>query len=336
MLEIGLVLAAVALYLAHGAWSGRRKHRSARRVAASRSALQAVLDEGGEDHRAGLSGLPPRLQIEVLVGLAPRLTGDQRRHMTTLAAEVGLLALASARCRSGRWWRRLQGARLFTLLGGGEDSVPALVTDRRGEVRAEAARWAVEHHDDELVDHLLGMLHADDPSTRFTVKDTLIRIGRPVVERLALHLEEHTGPSLAPALEVAGSLPDAVLLPAALALCEDSDAHIRALAGGLAGAIGGGPAVEALLNLAVDHDAEVRAAAARALGRAGHWQAAPTLAPLLGDPSWEVRRQASVALRRLGSPGLLFLRQALSAADPCAADEARHMLDLPDSALRTL
>ncbi len=57
---------------------------------------------------------------------------------------------------------------------------------------------------------------------------------------------------------------------------------------------------------------------------------------MLGDRSWDVRRQAAVALRSLGSPGALFLRQALTSADPYAADAARHMLDLPDSAMRTL
>ena len=132
------------------------------------------------------------------------------------------------------------------------------------------------------------------------------------------------------------ALPDAVLLPAALPLCDDDYAVIRARAAGVAGAVGGGPAVEALMKLLADEAAPVRAAAARALGRAGHWPAAAPLALLLGDPSWDVRQQAAAALRTLGSPGVLFLRRALSAPDPFAADAARHMLDLPESALRTL
>ena len=104
----------------------------------------------------------------------------------------------------------------------------------------------------------------------------------------------------------------------------------------LVGAIGGGPAIGLLLRLLGDEAPEVRAAAARGLGKAEHWPAAAVLAGLLGDSSCAVRREAGVALRRLGSPGMLFLRRALSARDAFAADAARQMLDLPDSALRTL
>ena len=48
------------------------------------------------------------------------------------------------------------------------------------------------------------------------------------------------------------------------------------------------------------------------------------------------RLQAAVALRSLGSPGTLFLRQALSGGDIHAAEAARHMLELPASAVRIL
>jgi hypothetical protein len=336
--EVGIILVGLGLYLGHGAWSTRAVRRSAARLAQGRGALQAALDveEAGQVEPGRLAELPRRLQIEVLAGVAPRLAGAQRQRVTALAAELGLLALAQAWCHSRLWWRRLRGARLCTLLGGGTASVPPLLGDRRPEVRAQAAEWAVEYHNDEIVELLLQMLDVDDGSTRFTVKDSLIRIGRPLTERLAFHLSGRAGPSLGPALEVAVALPDPVLLPAALALCHDEDPRIRALAAGLAGAIGGGPAVEVLMGLLGDEAPETRASAARALGRAGHWAAAASLAGLLGDRSWDVRRQASVALRTLGSPGMLFLREALSARDPFAADAARHALDLPDSALRTL
>lgn len=343
--QAGVILLGVALFLGHGLWSGAASARNAALVARGRAALQLVLDEVGAGIQADEAGpgglrqlaeLPRRLRITVLAGIAPRLAGAQRQRLTALAEELGLLALAEARCASRLWWRRLHGARLFTLLGGGEATVPALMGDRRPEVRAQAAQWVVEHHDDETVGLLLCMLDVDDGSTRFAVKDSLIRIGRSLTKRLTLHLSEPAGPSLGPALEVAAALADPVLLPAALALCTDEVPRIRALAASLAGAIGGGPAVEALTGMLGDEAPEVRAAAARALGKAGHWPAAASLVGLLEDRSWDVRQQAAVALRAFGSPGVLFLRRALMARDPFAADRARHILDLPESVLRTL
>jgi len=345
--EVAVALAGLVAFLGHGALTGLTGRRAARRLEKGRIALQSALEEGQGGNGAGpnnavdagvrhLAELPRRLRIDLLADVAFSLAGAKRRRLATLAVELGLSAVADGRCRSRLWWRRLQGARLFTLLGGGKATVPRLLGDRRPEVRTQAAQWAVEHHDQETVGLLLRMLELDDGSTRFTVKDSLIRIGRPLTPLLAAHLREHSGASVGPVLAVAVGLPDPVLLPAALALCADDVPGIRALAARLAGAIGGGRAVEVLLDLTGDEAPEVRAAAARALGRAGHWPAAPSLARLLNDASWDVRHQAAVALRTLGPPGMLFLGRAVSAGDPAAADAARHMLDLPDSAMRTL
>lgn len=340
--EIAIVVVGVALFFGHGAWTGPAGRRRAARRTEGRAALRSVLEQAADPgadltpERDRLAALPRRLQIDVLTEVSPGLAGAQQHRLAALAAELGLLADAEARCRSRRWWRRLQGVRLCTLLGGGRGTVPALLGDRRPEVRAAAARWVVGHHDDTLVDRLLGMLDAGDVATRFAVQDALIRIGRPVTDRLAARLAGGGGPAAATTLEVAVALPAPALLPAALALTGDGSPRVRALAARLAGAIGGGPAADTLMRLLGDPAPEVRAAAGRALGKAGYWPAAASLAPLLGDRSWDVRRQSAVALRRLGSPGRLFLQRALSDADPFAADAARQLLDLSDSAVRTL
>jgi len=333
----GVFLVGLALFLGHGAWSGAATRRDVSRTAQGQAALQLVLNEDGSDadHRR-LAALPRRLRIHVLAGVAPSLAGAHRQRLTALAAELGLVAWAEARCRSHLWWRRLHGVRLCTLLGGGAASVPPLLGDRRPEVRAQAAQWVVEHHEDEFIDLLLRRLDADEGSSRFAVQDSLIRIGKPLLNRLAVHLSVPSEQSMAPALEVAVALADPVLLPAALSMCHDDARRIRALAAELAGAIGGSAAVEMLVELLDDEAFEVRAAAARALGRAQHWPAAAALARLLGDHSWDVRMQAAVALRSLGSPGILFLRRARSAGDAFAADAARHMLDLPEGTMRAM
>jgi len=338
VLEAGIVLIGIGLLLGHGAWTGFAERRTAVTVALSRAALQAALEAGDADGtaRRRLAELSTPMRIEVLADVAPSLAGAQRQRLTALADDLGLVAVAETRCRSRLWWRRLQGARMCTLFGGGKATVRPLLDDRHASVRAQAVQWVVEYHDDEMVDLLLRMLDLDGDRTRFMVKDSLMRIGRPLTETLALHLSAGDGLSRGPALEVAMALPDPILLPAAMGLCRDKVPGVRALAAGVTGAIGGGAAVEVLMGLLEDEVAEVRAAAARALGRTAHWPAAAALAPLLGDQSWDVRQQAAVALRTLGSPGQLFLRQAISTGDPFAADAARRMMDLPDSVLGTL
>lgn len=344
VLEGGVVATGLVVFLGHATWTGLAKPRLAAHLARGQAGLQCVLQEGGTGPPGGtgsglaqLAGLPRRLQIDVLTGVASSLAGAQRERLCTLAAELGILVLAEARCRSRLWWRRLQGARLCTLLGGGEEILPALLGDPRPQVRVAAAEWVIEHHDAEMVDVLLRMLSLDDASTRFAVQDSLIRLGRALTPQLAMHLlGSDAGESLGPALEVAVALGDPDLLPSALELCKAEPGHIRSLAAALAGAIGGDAAIGTLVVLLGDEAPEVRAAAARALGRAGHWPAAAALAPLLGDPSWDVRQQAAVALRSLGSPGMIFLRRALSGSDPFAADAASRMLDLPGSVVRTL
>ncbi len=327
----------MAAFLGHGAWSAWAARRAKARLEPTRSALEAALaGTATAAHRSTLTALPMRRRIEFLTSVAATLAGAPRARLTALAEELGITSAAERSCRSRRWWRRLYGVRQLTLLGGGANTVPRLLTDPRAEVRAQAAQWVVEHHDEALIDALLQMLEADEGATRFAVRDSLIRIGRPLLGRLVPHLSERSGPSLAPALEVAVALADPVLLPVARARRHDPDPGVRALAAELAGAIGGPTTVETLLALVDDDVPEVRAATARAMGRAGHWSCVAALAPMLGDRSWDVRRQAAVALRSLGSPGALFLRQALTSADPYAADAARHMLDLPDSAVRTL
>lgn len=340
--EALVILAAAAVFLGHGIATGLASRRNLRRRSAGSTRLRLLLDEARDGSGEGgsqihaLASLPRRMQIDLLTALAPSLGGSQRARLSWVATEMGVAALAEARCGSRLWWRRLRGARLCTLLGAGARSVPPLLHDPRPEVRAQAAEWVVEYHDDDLVQALLAMLDLDEGSTRFAVMDSLIRIGGPLTKPLAEHLAAVHGSSLGPALEVAAALPDATMLPAALALCRDDAGHIRALAAGLAGAIGGPAAFAALEALLGDQQAEVRAAAARALGKAGHWPAAPSLAGLLGDPGWGVRQEAATALRLLGSPGVLYLRRALRSEDPFAAQVAQQVLELPESAVRTI
>ncbi|HEY8581726.1 MAG TPA: HEAT repeat domain-containing protein, partial [Capillimicrobium sp.] len=254
--------------------------------------------------------------------------GDARARTASLASSVGLLRRASRLCASRRWRARLRGARLFTVLGGGLDDVPALFDDRHPLVRAQAAEWASDHPRPDIVARLVAMLDDEHTLCRFTVRDSLLRIGRDAVGPLAEALDGHHGAAACEALRLAAWMPDARFLDAALRLSGDGDATVRAPAAAVLGGIGGEAAQARLVALLADPDEQVRANAAAGLGRLEAWTAAAPLSDRLRDPSWGVRSAAAGALRRLGGPGEMLLERALRDRDPFAADMARHVLSL--------
>jgi HEAT repeat protein len=359
----GLLLAvSLGLFFAHGlwlAWYGRRYQPLLERTQATIGTVVLGGTALPPTEYEWLCALPVRLQIRLFTHLAPSLSGAKKQQLTALAHASGLLAWAATRCRSQWWWRRLQGARLFTLLGGGEHVVPVLFLDRAALVRAQAAEWAVEHPTPAVIKVLLLLLGDAESLCRFAAQDALVRLGPLVAEPLVhllgvYHRVGHLWPlrmtaGIETALEVAVGLADARFFSPALTLCHSATPGVRALAATLLGALGGREGVEVLtalldddvpevraaevLTALLDDDVpEVRAAAARALGKLRYWPAAAALATLLRDRAWDVRREVGLALRSLGPPGLLFLHRSLQDADRFAADMARHMLDLPDMA----
>jgi len=260
------------------------------------------------------------------------VSGAQRVELRELARRAGLLDRAGRLCRSRLWKRRLRGARVYTLLGGGEEDVPTLFDDRRAEVRSEAAVWASEHPERRIVDRLLELLGDDATLCRFTVKDSLLRLGPPVVEPLRSFLVTARGRRAAAGLEVAAALGDPRLLGAGFRLLEDGDAATRRRAIDLLGALGGEQAGAALVAGLRDPAPDVRAAAARALGHGHHWSASGSLATAMRDDDWAVRHAAGMALRRLDAPGELLLLRMRGDEDRFARDMARLMLEVPGSA----
>lgn len=335
VVELMVLMVGLAVLMAHALYTGMRRRRRDAALRAAGAALQSALDDPGSTPAVlgPLIELSPRQQIETLCAVATSLGGMQRQRLAAFAQELGILGAAGDKCRSRLWWKRLQGARLLSLLGTGESVVPGLLEDPNPVVRTEAVRWVAGHPKDPAVDRLLAMLGADHLAP-FAVEDSLIRIGETLTPRLAEHLLVASDDALRAGLRVAVSLAGSALLPPGLKLCESEDPEARALSAELIGATGGEAAVEVLTRMVRDPEPKCRAAAAQALGRLGHWPAASSLAELLGDRAWEVRQHAGAALRSLGSPGMLFLRRSLSSDDPFAADVARQMLDLPDSAIR--
>ena len=315
-----------------------RRRRLAPRIANGRAAVRDHLAGHvlPEAQRAELQALPTAIRIRLVAGPGAALSGDGRARLTALADDLGLLAWAERRCASRRWWRRLRGVRLFTLVGGGDGAVPALLSDANREVRAGAATWSADHPDPRSIGRLLDLLGDSEPLVRFMAKNALLRIGRASVGPLAARLSVVSGRELEGALEVAIGLAESRLSAPALALVSADSARVRSLAATLTAAGGGARAVAAVEGLLDDPAPAVRAAAVEGLGSLAHWPAGPAIAGALRDPAWEVRRQAALALRALGAPGIVLLRRALVDQDRYARDMARQVLDLPGARRRRL
>jgi hypothetical protein len=340
LLESALVLAALLagsliLLVVHGVWRAAAEAYWRGPTTAARTALAEAADrlELTPDGARALQRLTARRRIDLFAELAPSVAGAPRSALADAARELGVIDRAERWCTSRRWRRRLRGARLLTTLGGGAQAVPPLLADPRPEVRAQAAEWAGGHPDPAVVKTLAAML--DDPRglARFTVMDSLIRLGASAVEPLGAAIDNATGVAAVAALRVGTAIGDPRLAPPARRRLDDDDPAVRAWAVRLLGAIGGDENAAAVEDRLIDPADEVRAAAAVALGRLGHWPAAPQLGGKLGDPSWIVRRNAALALRSFGAAGELLLNRALREEDAFVRDIARQTLDLPEVSL---
>ncbi len=332
IIEASVACVAVCFLFANCIWQRGRTDSDERHLAQARLDVQRFL--AGKWERSEVLAALSRLRFEVLVSLFQELEitlkGQHRRELTEIAASLGLVRHAAGLCRSRWWWRRLHGARVLTIVGADDAIMTTLLRDPHVEVRSQAAEWAADHPTPEVIAALLEMLSDASGLCRFTVQDSLLRIGRTVVEPLADFLETHAGRQATAALMVSTGIADQRLLPCALSHCRDADESTRAAAVEVLGTLGGDEALACLLEALQDSSAPVRATAARALGSLKHWPAAPRVVELLRDRAWEVRRDAGLALREFGAPGVLMLRRALHDGDRFAADMARQVLGAPE------
>jgi hypothetical protein len=326
-----VLLVMLGLLLGHAVWLTQSNLRSRHLLEGGRRALSSLLDLDGADEEplARLRSLPRRLQIRLLAEAALPLAGAHRDRLTEIYERLGVVDWAGRACSSRVWWKRLRAVRVLTLLRTGGDYVRPLVEDRHPLVRAQAIEWCAVRPDPALVHSLLDHLGDASRLCRFTVQDTLLRIGPAVADPLRARLLEPEGPGTRNGLRVATGIADPRFLEPALLHSASKHAATRTSAATLLGAVAGEAAVDRLVALLTDEDPGTRAAAASALGEMGQWTAAHAVAKLLRDPVFPVRRAAGLALRSMGSPGEIFLRRYRADPDPGAAGIARQILDLP-------
>ena len=334
MVEIALLVFAVVVFFAHGLWLFVSQKRFLRDMTAARDSLTHLLTRGtiNVEEIEALRRIPRDAQVAAFLEASRNLTGSGKERLRFVAREVALLDRARKLCASGRWTRRLRGARLLARMDEADPLVEKLLADPNPAVRAQAAEWAATQPSPTVISIMLTMLADPATQARFAVQDALLRMGVTIADPLASFLETHSGLPAEAGLRVAEALAETRFLPAALRHSASEDVGVRGAAANLLGAIGGADSAARLTELLTDPDSLVRAGAAHGLGRMQHWPAASQLAGCLRDPAWRVRRDAGLALRALGAPGALFLRRAVKGDDPFAADMSQQVLDLPAAA----
>ncbi len=332
LLGVGSVLAIMlGLLFGHSVWLAQSTLRSRHLLADGRRALSSLLDGDGADDAniARLRSVPRLLQIRLLAEAAIPLAGAHRDRLTVIFERLGVVEWAGRACGSHDWWKRLRAVRVLTLLRTGGEHVRPLVEDPHPLVRAQAIEWCAVQPDLAFVDSLLDHLGDASRLCRFTVQDTLLRIGTPIADPLRARLLEPESAGTLNALRVAAGIADPRFLEPALLHSVSPRAETRSAAATLLGAVAGEAAVARLVVLLGDADAGTRASSAIALGEMGQWTAAHAVASLLRDPAFPVRRAAGLSLRAMGSPGEIFLRRYRADPDPQAAGIAAQILDLP-------
>lgn len=310
-----------------------RRTRHDARSTRGRAILARAISGVGEptDGAADFARLPWTVQQELVHEFGESLSGGARGRLAALGIAAGAAARAEAMCRSRWWWDRLAGARVLTALDVDTATMRPLLRDSSGVVRAQAFVWAAGRDDEAIIDELVARLSDPERLCRFTVQDSLLRLGRRAGPALARLLSDPNRPGLVDGLRVARGLAVPELLAPCLALTGHPEAEVRSRSATVLGALGGEEAQEALVRLMDDQAFVVRAAAARALGEQGAWTASSGLLRLLSDANWPVRRESALALRRMGGVGQLTLRKALAGDNTFAADMARQVLDLPET-----
>jgi hypothetical protein len=114
--------------------AARREHHArtlSQGLSAARPKLRDLLadPEARGEGALAIACLPVELRIALFSEFAGTLLGEERERLASLAQTTGLTAHAEARCRSRRWWLRLQGVRLLTLIGSNQEFLPVLLED---------------------------------------------------------------------------------------------------------------------------------------------------------------------------------------------------------------
>ena len=287
-----------------------------------------------------LRRLPERDALDQLtIHVAPKAAPEQVAQLARSLREDRWVRRILAQADSRWWWRRLDAARLLSVVGSVRDRVllRQLLGDKHAAVQAAASTCLTRVGDHALIEHVLDTLHTRPPIVRAFQLRILRENWKHSVPALLERLVA-TAPvaKLQVWIALAESLGDARCLAPLIAFSNHPVVEMRISA---ARAIRRymHPGAEAVLReMMRDTDWRVRAQAARGLGTIGASQAVPDLSIALADRSWWVRFRSALALAQLGELGRRALRIARERPDRFAADMASMVSGLSDGAVMEL
>ena len=236
------------------------------------------------------------------------LRGRERRRLTELLEDTGIVAETARELRSRRRRARRQAADALAEIRSlqAESALRAGLGDPDHAVRLACGRALAELGDEETIDELLAV--AEDEIER----------SPGMVADLLLALAAHEPRLLAEAFEATSSIRLQRLLAAIFGECRfvdeapllrealgAGDEELVACAAHGLGLIGDVEAGEPLLGLLADRSRplSIRAAAAESLGRIGDPAAVPGLEAALASGDWTLEQNAAEALSLLGVAG---------------------------------
>jgi hypothetical protein len=333
ILTASIVLVSILSILLHGAVVRARSRRHVKLIEPAQARLLESLEDPFDPAVGAreMCLLSAREAESILLSVSPAIEGESRTRLRLVAEEAGVVLHALRQVRSRRWSKRLEGARILSVLGVDSPQMEKLLDDPVAVVRAQACEWGATNPRPRVIDKLIRALNDPIPAVEFGAHDSLVRIGYQVVPALTTFLAQALPNLIGPALEVAIVLPDPQLRLAALSACNNPDPSIRARGIRLLRSLGSSDSIWAVTGGLRDPSEHVRSVAVSAYAALAPKQALYTIASMMKDPAYAVRREAGLALRRIGPAGTFVLRRvAADSTDRYAAQMATHALDLQD------
>jgi len=344
IIEGVLVVGIVSVLVTHRLYAARRRrrmHEDRDRITAALRQWLVGTDTDGVALRETMetrhsAGAVYQLQLAV----ATHVPLAQREELAELLRRGTWSSHITRQARSFWWWRRLDAARLLSLMATPNDArvIGQLVRDSHPAVQMAAVRCLLRVPSDSLIATVLDRLPRQPVTVRVIQGETLHQLWTATQPLLSERLRRHNAPAdhLDVWINVAETIGAPEALPPIIALHTHRDANVRiAVTKALRHYYQPGVA-EALSTLLRDADWRVRGQAARGLGALNVQSAIPQLRDALHDDTWWVRFRAGLALAQMHEPGRRALREARAMSDRFASEMAVMISGLSEGSITEL
>ena len=330
-LSLAALLAIVAVRLG----AGRKiKYTSRFRHLAEPAVTSFLAGRTARDEVVAQLRRDPEESLALLMELSDRLEPADRKRLHPVFAGLPQLETEKAALTNRRWEVRLQAAERLGYFGD-KTAAPALLDalhDDTLAVRFAAARSLAGLGDPAHVEPVLLAFDVPGEMNQRRVAEIINDFG-PAATGALLEIvrdngEKYSESVLNTAVRVLGMRRVGEAAGPVATLLKSPEFRVRLNAVRTLGQLGDRTVIPEIAALATDPSWEVRNMVAQALGKLRASQNIPALTAALADEAWWVRYSAANALHCLGDPGLDALRDAMNnSTDRYARDISRQVLE---------